>query len=547
LTGTADAACSTSDSHEANNSYSAVSYLGDSDTWWPYAGSPRHLFPQSLNTSSTDPDWYGFRLAHEGSFSVSFDSDGPIRVRLYKRKADGTPSTATWFDTIVNGQRTFDVDDPDPTDGVDEYMPVSGYFVEVIGTGRNVCIDYTLSISVNYDEDGDKVYNGDDVCPDVYDPGQLDTDGDGIGNACDNSCSATVCEDGATDGSCVETYSVLSKDLEVVRSHDLDVTNSCIERAVVFVHGSSRNTNGGFESIVEAADNNGMKESTLVVAPWYRAVTGDDPDCDPATNSCDIGAHYWTSAGWMQGDDGHSYLGSPQVLLAQSGPSSFAVHDALIDEIISSGKFPNLKEVVLTGHSAGGQFTQRYALFGLEPNDHPNVGFTYLPANAGSYTLVSPEGLPAGTSSWLYSSLLAYKHGLFSRSGTPYTQTLSSSTSEATTNPYVSQYLNRNVTYLIGDEDTCGVNDQFPDGSACDHEDNSVPDSVNDVMQGNNRLDRAHNVLDHLDAEYGTSGHLHSLIEIRNAEHSTRDMYPCDETPGLLFDLNTYKVGDDCP
>ena len=38
----------------------------------------------------------------------------------------------------------------------------------------------------NRDQDGDGVLNGDDNCPDVANPGQADTDGDGIGDECDD-------------------------------------------------------------------------------------------------------------------------------------------------------------------------------------------------------------------------------------------------------------------------------------------------------------------------------------------------------------------------
>ncbi|MEL7237830.1 MAG: thrombospondin type 3 repeat-containing protein, partial [Planctomycetota bacterium] len=55
----------------------------------------------------------------------------------------------------------------------------------------------TLSLSLkSTDADGDGVQNGDDNCTEAFNPGQLDTDGDNIGNACDadlnNDCQTNV-------------------------------------------------------------------------------------------------------------------------------------------------------------------------------------------------------------------------------------------------------------------------------------------------------------------------------------------------------------------
>ena len=44
--------------------------------------------------------------------------------------------------------------------------------------------------------------------------------------------------------------------------------------------------------------------------------------------------------------------------------SSFEVIDHIVDELFDPALYPNLTRIVFTGHSAGGQFTQRYAALG---------------------------------------------------------------------------------------------------------------------------------------------------------------------------------------
>ncbi len=43
-------------------------------------------------------------------------------------------------------------------------------------------------VNVDYDEDGDGVPDSNDNCPNHYNPSQADSDGDGIGNVCDDDC-----------------------------------------------------------------------------------------------------------------------------------------------------------------------------------------------------------------------------------------------------------------------------------------------------------------------------------------------------------------------
>jgi sulfite oxidase len=47
---------------------------------------------------------------------------------------------------------------------------------------------FGVAVTVDYDDDADGVANMADNCPNTYNPSQTDSDGDGIGNACDADC-----------------------------------------------------------------------------------------------------------------------------------------------------------------------------------------------------------------------------------------------------------------------------------------------------------------------------------------------------------------------
>jgi pimeloyl-ACP methyl ester carboxylesterase len=118
--------------------------------------------------------------------------------------------------------------------------------------------------------------------------------------------------------------------------------SAAVTRAVIVVHGTSRDANGYYTHMMNAATQAGVTNQTMVLAPHFE-VSGDTP----------AGTLTWPSnEGWKQGDT------------PTTGVSSFTVIDQLIGSLADPARFPHLTHITLAGHSAGGQFTQRYAAFG---------------------------------------------------------------------------------------------------------------------------------------------------------------------------------------
>ena len=83
----------------------------------------------------------------------------------------------------------------------------------------------------------------------------------------------------------------------------------------------------------------------------------------------------------------------------------------IISEMKISDKtnFPNLKEIVITGHSAGGQLAQHYAVGSALDQTYPEIHFRYVVANPGSYLYLTKKRPFKGPARCAYND---YKFGL---------------------------------------------------------------------------------------------------------------------------------------
>ncbi len=157
-----------------------------------------------------------------------------------------------------------------------------------------------------------------------------------------------------------------------------------VARAVVIFHGKGRDVESYYKTVLEAAGQAGSTAGdTIFVAPQF-------------LDEEDVGAHglpanvlRWRQTDWESG--------APAV--APIPVASFDVIDALLARLADPSHFPNLKAVVLAGHSGGAQLLQRYAVVGRAPAAISKTGIhlRFVVANPSSYVYFSDER-PAGTS-----------------------------------------------------------------------------------------------------------------------------------------------------
>jgi pimeloyl-ACP methyl ester carboxylesterase len=154
------------------------------------------------------------------------------------------------------------------------------------------------------------------------------------------------------------------------RTHAL-TSDPEIERAVIVIHGNRRDPDRYFEALIAAARTESRLANTLLLAPHFQ--TAKD---EPAR-----GQHYWSSSGWKIGNRSRD----------AARISSFAVLDELLKTICPNDpkSLSILKKIVIVGHSAGGQFVQRYAAGGAGCANS-SVEVRYVVMNPSSY--LYPDG-----------------------------------------------------------------------------------------------------------------------------------------------------------
>ncbi len=359
--------------------------------------------------------------------------------------------------------------------------------------------------------DGDFDLVGDvcDNCQQTFNPDQGDWNHDGTGDACDTNLQPCV-DEATSAGGCRGRVSMPgSKRLYYYRNYTLnpgsdgESSRPYIRRAVIVLHGSNRTAWTYFNNMARAARQAGAFNNTLIIAPLFQ--TAADFDFNVPSDH-----HVWSSQGWKQGDDSTT---APPI-------SSFAVIDELIlERLARQDWYPNLEEVVITGHSAGGQFTQRYAVgTDVDLDSLTNdFDFRWIVLNPSSYVYLdelrwdgeSPLSqlrfvVPQGTS--CDSSYNRYKYGFEAIPSGHYMGRSSDAQRKAL-------YLSRSVTYMMGEEDT--------------EHDSGLDDTCPAMLQGPHRLLRGQVFSGYIAQLFDSDSH--ELVTVPGAGHSSAAMYNSDE------------------
>jgi pimeloyl-ACP methyl ester carboxylesterase len=205
-----------------------------------------------------------------------------------------------------------------------------------------------------------------------------------------------------------------------------------ITRAVILVHGKGRDVDRYYNGLQRAAgEAAASSDNTILIAPQF-LIEQDIEDHNLGTEIV-----RWRSGNWQAGGPA---MGPAPV-------SAYEILDAMLEHLADKTFFPNLKNIVLAGHSAGAQAVQRYAVVGTAASQIAAQGIhvRFVIANPSSYLYFtddrpSPHGFACSDwNRWKYGIRDAPEYVKLSPNHTWVTM-------EA-------EYAAADVIYLMGDED----------------------------------------------------------------------------------------------
>lgn len=308
-----------------------------------------------------------------------------------------------------------------------------------------------------------------------------------------------------------------------------------VRRIIVVLHGyadkaGDLNACGVLEA-VKSQLRNALQRHVMIIAPEFYGETND-----PLENELT-----WSSEGWALGEQ--STRGAPHTV------SSYTVIDDMLESFFGGGRFPNLRNVRLVGFSAGGQFVQKYALFGRAferivrmTADRGSIDFvvgspntlTYFDARrpvldsaevckAGSYcnaeaTLATQFAFEVPKGSKCNDTYNNYRYGL---------DNLPQYHVEVDLGAAVRTFAQKRVVYLVGSRDTCNREATAPcqrkhcTGTLCDG-------SCGANLQGLCRHMRLHAWFQYVDQYFG-GRHSQAIYDV-DVDHDRYMFYQSNVT-----------------
>lgn len=299
------------------------------------------------------------------------------------------------------------------------------------------------------------------------------------------NCLEKIELSGGADFSFYSSFDVIS---------DADYTWEAIEEVIIVVHGQNRNADDYFNYMTSSLGAIDRLGNTLIIAPYFKEEA-----------EADAGELFWDSD-WREGRNSEN-----------SGVeiSSFTVIDEIVSYLADAEKFPNLQELIFTGHSSGAAMIQHYAFSNKSENNFSDYSFEYIIAN--NQYFYYPDGQRYNESTnefYTPDDCTGYDYWPYGFEFAP--DYLEGTSQEDLT----SQQVLRNTVYLLG------TNDTATEGSL-----NTTDCAA--VLLGSNRLERGRNMFNYFETFYPSENN-HRKVEVEGIGHDASGMFNSNEFKDLI-------------
>ena len=288
----------------------------------------------------------------------------------------------------------------------------------------------------------------------------------------------------------------------IYRTYALGQFNDKITRALIVVHGAGRDADNYFRTALAATFLAEALDDTIVISPRFASNNG--AGCTDVLQPNELNwrcnGDSWRSGGTATNDE---------------KLTSYDFADKIIRRLARKDVFPNLRAIVVSGHSAGGQFVTRYEMAN-QIHEKAGIPVTYVVANPSSYAYLDSDRpdqedktLRQFSDARNCTTYDNWPYGLKRRSG--YSAKLSD-------DQLRKQLVSRPVTYLLGQLDTLPLAGF----------DSSCPA----MAQGPNRLDRGQAFASYVNKKYNAQ---HKAMVVPLCGHNARCMFTAEPVLPILF------------
>jgi hypothetical protein len=276
----------------------------------------------------------------------------------------------------------------------------------------------------------------------------------------------------------------------VYRTQPLNVKNEKIMRALIVIHGTNRDADNYFRSTLAAAFLADALEDTVLIVPHIASAAGS---CKDTLAPDEVS---WNCSSWR--------TGGPAV--ANDKLTTFDMVDEILRRLAKKDSFPNLKAIVVAGHSAGGQFVNRYEMSNTV-HEKLGVPVSYVVANPSSYAWID-DTRPAAVAD-ACTNYNRWPYGFDNRTG--YAARISDADLKK-------QLASRPTTYLLGEIDI------LPLGG--------FDSSCSAMRQGPTRLARGQAFGKYVNEQLNAR---HDIVEVELCGHNARCMFTAEKALPILF------------